>query len=154
MTSTLLIQLGLLVILAVLVGFAIPTIVQIRRTAKAVEDLVQEFRPKLLDATTNLDTLLGRANRSIEGVEEGARSVVSTMSDVRAAISSFMPPMGRSSRVPTALSALVSFLSGAWGALSARKVRAKSASDPAPEPAPTGGSPDTMRPDGGSSHGR
>ena len=154
MTSTLLIQLGLLVILAVLVGFAIPTIVQIRRTAKAVEDLVQEFRPKLLDATTNLDTLLGRANRSIEGVEEGARSVVSTMSDVRAAISGFMPPMGRASRVPTALSALVSFLSGAWGALSARKVRAKSAPDPSPAPAPAGGSPDTMRPDGGSSHGR
>jgi hypothetical protein len=117
-------QLGLLLILAALAGYAIPALIQMRRTAKAMEDMVNDVRPRLVAATANLDSVLGRTDRVMEGLESGAIGVANTLASVKSFVGNLKLPLKGIKRGPASMAALANFVSGAlqaWSAFSAER---------------------------------
>ncbi|HXI04229.1 MAG TPA: DUF948 domain-containing protein [Candidatus Saccharimonadales bacterium] len=139
MTSTLLVQLAIVGIVGVLVGYAIPALIQVRRTARAVEALVRDATPHLIAATSNLDSILGRTDRVIEGMEHGARGLTGAISGINSFIGHLKVPMKSIPRGPAAMAAFASFLSGMWQAWAAfgkkeRPAAAGAGTEVPPEP--------------------
>lgn len=114
-------MLGVLLLLAV---FSIPTLLQLRRTARAVEELVQGVRPQLEGATTSLDSVLGRVDRVTGSVEAGTRGLAQALAGVGSFMATIRPGVhGGQSPVATWLAALASFLQGllqAWNACTSK----------------------------------
>jgi len=69
------ITLILLLTLIVLVAFSIPTILQIRRTAKSVEDLLKSTEGALNSLLLELKESIERINRTTEGIEGSVKNV-------------------------------------------------------------------------------
>lgn len=119
MTLTTFFQAGLLAVLALLAGYAIPTLIQVRRTAKAMEDMVRDVQPRLVGATSNLDSLLGRSDRVMQGLEHGARGVSGAMASLSSFLVNLKVPLKGLHKGPATMAALANFLSGAWQAWAA-----------------------------------
>jgi hypothetical protein len=131
-----LIQIALLGLLGVLVGYAIPVLIQVRRTARVMEDLVRDSSPRLLGATANLDSVLGRTDRVMQGMEYGARGITGAVSGVQSFLGNFRMPASGVKRGPATMAALANFLSGvwqAWVAFSPDPSQAKAAGAAPPE---------------------
>lgn len=157
MTSTLFFQLGLLVILAAFALYAIPTLIQVRRTAKAVEEMVHDVRPRLVGATTSLDSVLGRTDRVMEGLEKGSRGITGAVAGLGSFLSNLKMPLKGVNRGPATMAALANFLSGAWQAWAVfthDKDGAKPGAGKGAPDAAAPGEPEIRPDDGGSSHGR
>ena len=119
MTQTLVFQMGLLVILAAFAGYAIPTLIQVRKTAKAVEDMVRDVQPRILGATTSLDSVLGRTDRVMEGVESGARGISGAVTSLSSFLGNLKVPLKGINKGPATMAALANFITGAWQAWAA-----------------------------------
>lgn len=119
MTQTLVFQMGLLVILAAFAGYAIPTLIQVRKTAKAVEDMVRDVQPRILGATTSLDSVLGRTDRVMEGVESGARGISGAVTSLNSFLGNLKVPLKGINKGPATMAALANFITGAWQAWAA-----------------------------------
>jgi len=116
-------QFALLGVLVVLAGFTIPALLQVRRTARAVEELVRSVSPGAAGAATHLDSVLGRVDRVFEGVENGTRSVAGTFEGLGAFLRGLRQPGGASviSSWLTALSSIFAGMSQAWSVVSSRR---------------------------------
>jgi hypothetical protein len=118
MTPTTIIWLGVLVLLAVLVGYLVPTLIQIRKTALAAEELLRGIRPRIEAATSNLDSVLARMDRVMRGMEDGTRGITGVMGSVGSFLSHLRPPMTPGRGVSNWFAAISSTLSGVWQAWS------------------------------------
>ena len=114
MTSTVVFQVVLLVILAALAGYTIPTLIQLRRTARVVEDMVRDVQPRVLSATVNLDSVLGRTDRVMEGVESGARGISGVITGLGSFMGGLKAPARGVPKGPATMAALANFITGAW----------------------------------------
>ena len=63
------------VLLAVLVGAAVPPLLQLRSTLKSLEVFLDETRPRLHVALDQVTEATGRVNRAAAGLEEGMDKV-------------------------------------------------------------------------------
>jgi len=126
-TSTLIVQIVLLGLLAVVVAYVVPLLIQIRRTARAVEELVRDAGPRLTGAVTNLDSVLGRTDRVLEGLENGTRGISGAVTGVGSLLGMLKSTGKGVSRGPAALAGLLSILAAAWKASSARGKAARPA---------------------------
>jgi len=100
------------VIAGALVAFTIPALVQLKRTLKALEESVRGVTPNVVSATSNLDQVLGRADRVLRGVEEGTHGINTALGSFGRLVSSLAPRSG-----PTWLVTLLGLASGlkqAW----------------------------------------
>ncbi len=59
----------LVALAAVLVGFAVPVLIQLRRTLKTTEATMESTGKKVNDALEQLTSTLNRVNRAVEGIE-------------------------------------------------------------------------------------
>lgn len=148
MTLTLLLQAGGLVVLALLAGYAIPTLVQVRRTAKAMEDMVRDVQPRLVGATTNLDSVLGRTDRVMEGLETGALGVTGAVANLSSFLRNLKIPRKGLNKGPATMAVLANFISGAWQAWDAF---AKESGPPADDPGGASGAASPPGSQGGNS---
>lgn len=123
MTASIFAQYALLGVLVVIAGFTIPALLQVRRTARAVEDLVRAVAPGAAGAATHLDSVLGRVDRAFEGVESGTRSVAGTFAGLGAFVRGLRQPGGGSavSSWLAALSSIFAGMSQAWTVVSSRR---------------------------------
>ncbi len=124
MTLSTFAEFGLLIVLLVFAGFCIPTLLQLRRTARAVEEFVRGVGPQLESATTNLDSMLGRVNRVAGSIEAGTRGLAQTLAGVGSFMATLRPTAhGGQSPAAAWLAALASLLNGllqAWNACTSR----------------------------------
>ena len=118
MTPSQIIALLAVVLLAVLVGFTIPTLLQVRKTMLALEEFVRGVTPRIEAATTNLDSVLGRMDRVMKGMEDGTRGITGVMGSAGAFLSHLRPPAVTGAGASSWLAALSSLLSGLWQAYS------------------------------------
>lgn len=125
MTLSTVAEFALLLVLLLFVGFSIPTLLQLRRTARAVEELVQGVRPQLEGATTSLESVLGRVDRATGSVETGTRGLAQALAGIGSFMATLRPEVrGGQSSVAAWLAALASFLQGllqAWNACTSKR---------------------------------
>ena len=115
---------------AILVGYIVPTLIQVRKTAQAAEVLLRGMGPRIESATSNLDAVLGRVDRVMKGMEDGTRGITRAMDGVHDLLSNLKPKsQGSSSGTVAAIGALLAGLCQAWVAFTA--VRSKRAASPA-----------------------
>jgi hypothetical protein len=132
----------LLVLLTLLVAYTIPTLLQLRRTARAVEELVRGVGPRVESATSNLESVLGKADRVSAKLESGAIGVTSALAGLGAFLANLRPPHYAAgpdgANWPAALSSMLTGLFQAWTVFTSKK--------PAPNP------PETAHQTGGKPH--
>jgi uncharacterized protein YoxC len=80
-----------LVLLALLVGAAVPTLLQLRRTLKKAETLIDTTGPRLDRALDDVNQALERINRVGEGVQEGAQRLRPVLDAVGSLVQSLIP---------------------------------------------------------------
>ncbi len=145
MTSTLIVQVVLLGLLALVVAYVVPLLIQVRRTARAVEELVRDAGPRITGAVTNLDSVLGRTDRVLEGLENGTRGITGAVTGVGSLLGMLKSPGKGLTRGPAALAGLLSILVAAWRASAAHKRKASredSGREHAKPETPAGAPPD------------
>lgn len=69
----------LVVLAALLVGAAVPALLQLRKTLKVAEDTLQSIDRNLKQAIDQLGATLERVNRAMDGVENGMGKVASLL---------------------------------------------------------------------------
>lgn len=107
-------------LLAILVGYFVPTLIQIRKTAQAAEVLLRGMGPRIESATSNLDSVLGRVDRVLKGMEDGTRGITGAMGGFGDLLSKLRPQSpGGSFGTVAALGALLAGLRMAWNAFTA-----------------------------------
>lgn len=122
MTASPFFEFALIAILAVVAGAVVSALLQVRRTARAVEELVRGVAPGAGGAATHLDSVLGRMDRALEGVETSTRSVAGAFSDVSSFVRNLRQPTGGSA--PSWFAALSNIAAGAaqaWSAVSSKR---------------------------------
>jgi len=105
-------------LLAILVGYTIPTLIQLRKTALAAEEFLHGLTPKVESATRNLDSVLARVDRVFKGMEEGTRGISGALGGVGDFMSNLKPPAVAGGGPANWMAALASLLSGFWQAWS------------------------------------
>jgi len=122
-TASVFAQFAMVGVLAVIAGFIIPALLQVRRTARAVEDLVRAVSPGATGSVTHLDAVLGRVDRALESVENGSKSVASACSGVSAFVHGLRWPAGgpAGSAWLTALSGLLAGMAQTWTVVSSKR---------------------------------
>ena len=95
---------------AVLVGAAVPVLVQLRRTLKAAETTMETTGKKVNDALEQLTSTLNRVDRAVEAVESRMSGLTTAMN----ALSGLGDTLGK---IRTSVNAVVSFGSVLGGAL-------------------------------------
>jgi hypothetical protein len=136
LTPSVVAQLVLVAVLLVLAGFTIPALLQVKRTARAVEEFVRDVSPGVRSATTNLDSVLGRVDSVMGSVETGTRGLTGALSGLGAFVGNLRPPVPGGSPAASWLAAIASLLSGfvqAWSARSAKPETAPRQDDSNPE---------------------
>lgn len=131
MTPPVIVGFAVVVLVAVLVGFAVPALIQVRRTARVVEEFVRGVTPRIENATSNLDSVLGRADRVMRGFEEGTRGIAGFMGSLGALLAGLRPAAASGSGAAL-LSALASLLSGLWSAWSVVGAAPQAGAPPSP----------------------
>lgn len=119
MTASDIAQLGLLTVVAILVGFSIPAIVQVRRTARAAEELLRGAGPRVESAAANLDSVLGRVDRVAGNVEGASHGMAAAFTGIGNLVGRLKPPVGSSPGGAAWLAAFTNLISGFWQAWSA-----------------------------------
>ena len=104
------------VLLAVLVGYTVPALIQVRKTARAAEKFLREMTPRVESATLNLDSVLGRMDRVMKGMEDGTRGITGALGGVGDFISNLRPPAVSGGGASNWMAAIASLLSGFWQA--------------------------------------
>lgn len=98
MTPSMLLAIAAVVLLAALVAWTIPLLVQLRRTARTMEETLRDTAPQLRSAATNLNSVLGKADRVLQGMEDGTRGLSGALDSIatfaRAAEASRRAPAG------------------------------------------------------------
>lgn len=112
------IWLGVLVLLAVLVGYTVPTLIQLRKTASAVEEFIRGVTPRIEAATSNLDSVLARMDRVMRGMEDGTRGITGVMGSVGSFLANLRPPTTPGRGISNWFAAVSATLSGLWQAWS------------------------------------
>jgi len=116
-TPSFIIGLFVVVLLGVLVGYTVPALIQIRKTARAAEEFLRGMTPRIESATSNLDSVLGRLDRVMRGMEDGTRGLTGAIGGVEDFLS-FLKPRGRkeggSSGLLAALASVVAGFTQAW----------------------------------------
>ncbi len=135
MTSTLVMQIVLLGLLAVVVAYLVPMLIQIRRTARAAEELLRDAGPRIAGAAGSLDSVLGRTDRVLEGLENGTRGITGAVTGFGSLLTLMKATGKRVTKGPAALAGLLSILAAAWQASAAYSKRSRGG-DGAAEPAP------------------
>ena len=137
MTSSAIAGVAVFALLAVLVAYTVPTLIQIRRTARAAEELLRGITPRIESATSNLDSVLVRTDRMMRGMEEGSRGITEAMGGLGALCSNLRPASstgGGVSKWIVEVSSLISGVRAAWSAFGAAPVQ-----EPTSETAHEGG---------------
>ncbi|MBZ5640908.1 MAG: DUF948 domain-containing protein [Acidobacteriia bacterium] len=70
------------ILLAVLVGVAIPPLLQLRSTLKSLEVFLDDTRPRLRATLDQANEAAGRVNRAAAGIEEGVVRIRGTVEAV------------------------------------------------------------------------
>jgi hypothetical protein len=125
-------------LLAVLVGFTVPALLQLRRTARALENFLEGVTPRIESATSNLDSVLGRMDRVMRGMEDGTRGITGALGSAGAFLSNLRPPAAPGGGASSWLAALSALLSGLWQAWSALASAPARPAGPGPAAAPQG----------------
>jgi hypothetical protein len=105
-------------LLAVLVGYTVPALIQVRKTALAAEEFLRVMTPRVEGATANLDAVLGRIDRIARGMEDGTRGITGALGGVGDFFAGLKPPAQPGGGASSWLAALASLLSGFWQAWS------------------------------------
>ncbi|MBI3448753.1 MAG: hypothetical protein HY049_07545 [Acidobacteria bacterium] len=117
MAPSFIIGLFVVVLLGILVGYTVPTLIQIRKTARAAEEFLKGMTPRIESATSNLDSVLGRLDRVMRGMEDGTRGLSGAIGGMGDFLSFLKPPgrkEGSSSGILAALASVVAGFSQAW----------------------------------------
>jgi uncharacterized protein YoxC len=125
------------ILLSVLVGVAIPSLLQLRSTLKSLQALLDETRPKLGAVLDQATEAASRVNRAAAGIEEGTgkiRGAVDSIAGLVATVESVREPVRKTAAVLSAVApALLAGFRAFWPA-------GDPDSHPAAEP---GGSPES-----------
>jgi uncharacterized protein YoxC len=111
----------LVALVAVLVGVAVPVLLQLRKTLKEAEDTLATTGRHLNDALDQLSVTLERVNRASEELERG----VSRVSSLLAALGGIGDALGKVRQTVGTVASLGSILGGAFLAAFGLKSRAR-----------------------------
>ncbi len=134
------------VLLAVLVGAAVPPLLQLRSTLKSLEVFLDETRPRLRVALDQVTEATGRVNRAAAGLEEGMDKIRGVADKVSALGETLDGARESVRKVSAAVSAIVPALAAGFRAF----WPAGGDEGPAPETveATRASGPETGHPDG------
>jgi uncharacterized protein YoxC len=94
------------ILLAVLVGVAVPPLLQLRSTLKSMAAFLDETRPRLQAALDQATEAAGRVNRAAAGIEEGVeriRGVFDTIASIGETIETARETLRKTAAVLSAI---------------------------------------------------